>query len=108
MKLTSELLAILLFDITIYFHFSSVELSTGPQNEKFLLETIAKFLFLRGPTEHGFQEVLVESYTATVDIAVYQRGYFGYHQIDSKSFKGAALEFGGDKLCEQNPCTTAE
>ncbi|XP_022093235.1 uncharacterized protein LOC110980656 [Acanthaster planci] len=60
---------------------------------------------LRGPTEYGFQKVLVESFMATVDIAVYKRGYFSYHLMDMKSFEGAAIEFGGEELCEHNPCT---
>ncbi|XP_033627251.1 uncharacterized protein LOC117290107 [Asterias rubens] len=59
---------------------------------------------LRGPTERGFENVLVESFAASVDIAVYERRLFGYRLLSTQIFEGAALEFGGEELCPENPC----
>ena len=60
---------------------------------------------LLGPTEAGFAPVCVESYIALANFHVYELTLSGYELIETRTFKSAALEFGGLYLCaEKNPC----
>ena len=60
---------------------------------------------LLGPTEDGFAPVCVESYVALAKFHVYKSTFRGYELIETRTFKSAALEFGGLYLCmDKNPC----
>ena len=51
------------------------------------------------PTEKGFAEYSVESYSSVANVYVYERGIFGEAMIDSQEIPNAAIEFGGKYRC---------
>lgn len=56
---------------------------------------------LLGPKVNGFRKASVESYDAVAKIYIYKRGLMSFKLIDFQQIKSAALEFGGDFICNK-------
>jgi len=56
-----------------------------------------------GPDVSGFPPQCVQNYNATAHIKVYKKRFWSSSLLDEQTFLGAALEFGGTNVCE-NDC----